>query len=314
MLSKVAFVFGFSLLGFFAAPGSAQVRHEYTEVHMGMPVRLVLFAPSDSAAQTAARAAFRQIAALDDDLTDYRPGSELEKIESRPGDWVKVKPTTFEVLARALAIAHLTGGAFDATIGPLTHVWRSARKNQRAPEQSQLDSARALVSHKWLQVDSGRMAARLTRPGMRLDLGGIAKGYILQQALATLERHGVTQVMLEAGGDIMVGAPPPGQTGWRVDVPGADSIFQSRARELTRAALATSGPAFQYVEIDGRRYSHVIDPHTGTGLTTSLTAHVIASDAATADALATAFSILGPTKAASLAKDLPGVRIMFTHR
>jgi FAD:protein FMN transferase len=313
VLSKVAFVFGFSLLGF-VAPGSGQVRHEYTEVHMGMPVRLVLFAPSDSAAQTAARAAFRQIAALDDDLTDYRPGSELEKIESRPREWVAIKPTTFEVLARALAIAQLTGGAFDPTIGPLTRVWRAARKNQRAPEQSQLDSARALVSHQWLQLDSGRTAARLTRPGMRLDLGGIAKGFILQQALATLERHGITQAMLEAGGDIVVGAPPPGQKGWRIDVPDADSSFQARARELTRAALATSGPQFQYVEIRGLRYSHVIDPDSGTGLTSSLTAHVIAPDGATADALATAFTVLGPERARTIASAIPGVKVAFTHR
>ena len=270
MLSKVAFVFGSSLLGFISAPSSAQVRHEYTEVHMGMPVRVVLFAPSDSVARTAARAAFREIAALDDDLTDYRSGSELEKIESRPGDWVSIKPTTFEVLARALAVAHLTGGAFDPTIGPLTRVWRTARKTQRAPDPSQLDSARALVSHEWLQLDSGRTAARLMRPGMRLDLGGIAKGFILQHALANLERHGVTQAMLEAGGDIVAGAPPPGQKGWRVAVPGADSSFRTRARELERAALATSGPVFQFAEINGRRYSHVIDPASGTGLTTAI--------------------------------------------
>ena len=314
MLSKVAFVFGFSLLGFITAAGSAQVRHEYTEVHMGMPVRVVLFAPSDSAARTAARAAFRQIAALDDDLTDYRPGSELEKIESKPGEWVRIKPTTFEVLTRALAIAQLTDGAFDPTIGPLTRVWRAAQKNQRAPDSGQLDSARALVSYVRLQLDSSRAAARLSRPGMRLDLGGIAKGYILQQALAALERHGVTQAMLEAGGDIVVGAAPPGQFGWRIDVPGSDSNFHARARKLEHAALATSGPTFQYVEIGGRRYSHVIDPASGTGLTTALTAHVIASDGATADALATAFTVLGPERAQRIASAFPRVQVSFTHR
>ena len=141
---------------------------------------------------------------------------------------------------------------------------------------------------------------------MRLDLGGIAKGYVLQEALRVLDARGVPRALVEAGGDIVAGDAPPGRTGWRIDTPGADEAVTTRAAALTRAALATSGAAMQFVEIDGTRYSHIIDPRTGLGLTHHLTAHVIAGDGATADALATALSVVGAAQGPSILRRFPG--------
>jgi thiamine biosynthesis lipoprotein len=297
---------------FFAAPAAAQVRHEYREVHMGMPVRIVLYAASDSSARVSARAAFARIAQLDADLSDYRPDSELHRIEAQAGDWVPVKTSTFVVLARALEVARKSDGAFDPTVAPLVALWRNARQTQTLPRRAALDSARALVSYPNLEFDSARSAFRLTRVGMRLDLGGIAKGFILQEALGILQRLGISQALLEAGGDIVVGARPPGQPGWRVDVPGADPQFSARARTLEHAALATSGPAHQFVEVNGVRYSHVVDPRTGLGLTNALTAHVIARDGAIADALATALTVLPNDEARrALLARFPGAAATF---
>jgi len=286
---------------------AAQKRYEYREVHMGMPVRIVLYADTDSLARTAAKAAFERIASLDSDLSDYRPDSELRRIEAAAGAWVRIKPSTYDVLARAVGIAEISGGAFDPTIKPLTHLWREARRTGTAPRQAALDSARALVSWQRLQLDSVNPAARLTTRGMRIDLGGIAKGYIMQEALRTLQRNGITSALVEAGGDIVAGSRPPGRPGWRVDVPGADSAFRARAAALENQALATSGASAQFVEIDGVRYSHVVDPVTGKGLTSSATMHVIANDGATADALATTVSIVEPGTAAAILARFPDV-------
>jgi thiamine biosynthesis lipoprotein len=148
---------------------------------------------------------------------------------------------------------------------------------------------------------------------MRLDLGGIAKGYILQEALHVLRSTGVTRALVESGGDIVVGDAPPGRAGWRIDVPGADAAFAARAATLSNAALSTSGPTAQFVQIDGVRYSHVVDPRTGVGLTNGITAHVIASDGATADALSTALTVLGPDAAGPILAGFPGVTSVFTH-
>ncbi len=154
---------------------------------------------------------------------------------------------------------------------------------------------------------------------MRIDLGGIAKGDILQAALTTLRDAGVGVALVDAGGDIVAGDAPPGQAGWRLGVPettsevvlpvGTQNDLRGRFVYIANAALATSGPAAQFVQIDGVRYSHVVDPRTGWALTTSVTAHVIAADGATADALATAATVAGARGLDAIRARFPEARI-----
>ena len=271
---------------------NAQPRHEFAELHMGVETRIVLFA-SDANAAHAARAAFARIAALEDIMSDWRPTSEVRRLDQRPGQWVRVSGPLFDVLARAVEIARATDGAFDPTVGPVVALWREARIRGRLPDTRALDSARTRVGWRLIALDSARHRARLATPGMRIDLGGIAKGWILQAALAELAKHGVTHALIEAGGDLVVGDAPPGRDGWCVATPGADASLAARAAAITNAAVATSGAESQFVEIDGVRYSHVVDPRTGLGLTNGLTATVIAQHGALADALATALTVLG---------------------
>ena len=259
---------------------------------MGLPVRIRLYSSSEEAAGTAAAAAFARIAALDQMMSDYRPDSELRRLGS---SWSPVSRELFAVLERAIEIADATGGAFDPTVGPLVALWREARQSHRLPDASAIDTAKTLVGWRLVQLDAARPAVRLAREGARLDLGGIAKGYIIQQALQAMIPFGVTRALVEAGGDIVVGDAPPGRDGWSIDVTGSDAEFVARASRLTNAALATSGPTAQFVEIDGVRYSHVVDPRTGLGLTNQVTARVIAADGATADALATALTVAPDT-------------------
>ena len=280
---------------------------EFTQVHMGMPVRLVLHAAGPEAARLAAGAAFDRIAELDRMMSDYREDSELRRLDARPQEWIPASEELFAVLARAVEIAEATHGAFNPSVAPLVALWREARKSGRLPERSRLEAARALVGWRHVQLDPSRRAVRLAKPGMRLDLGGIAKGYILAQGLRTLRARGVASALLEAGGDIVVGDAPPGRAGWRIDAPSASAQFSERAARLSNAALATSGPTAQFVEIEGVSYSHVIDPRTGLGVTNHVVARVIAEDAATADALATALTVLGSDGATAISKRFPGV-------
>jgi thiamine biosynthesis lipoprotein len=283
-------------------------RQEYTEVHMGMPVRITLYAGVDKG-RAAAREAFERVATLDRMMSDYRLDSELRRLSGRTQAWVGASAELIEVLARAAAIAEASEGAFDPTIGPVVALWRRSREMGRLPDPDELRRARALVGWRLVELDPGRGTIRLTKAGMRLDLGGIAKGYILQQAMTTLRAHAVSRALVVSGGDIVAGDPPPGAPGWRVDVPGASAEFTARARALAGAALATSGPTVQYVVIDGTRYSHVIDPRTGLGSTRGTVAHVIARDGATADALATALSVLEPAGARALLARIPAVLV-----
>ena len=282
---------------------------EFTQVHMGLPVRILLHAPEEGRARTAAAVAFERIAALDAMMSDYRPDSELRRLEGSARQWTPVSPDLLEVLTTAVSVARATDGAFDPTVGPLVALWREARRTGKRPAPAALEAARALVGWRHIEIDRATGAVRLDKEGMRLDLGGIAKGYILQQALRAMRMKGSGRVLIESGGDIVVGSGPPGLQGWRVDAPGADDTFRRRASQLTNAALATSGPGEQFVEIDGTRYSHIVDPRTGLGMTNQVTARVIARDAAVADALATALTVVGPQGAQAILDKFPDIVI-----
>jgi thiamine biosynthesis lipoprotein len=308
-LIALALVAGLPLLSASDADGG----YEYTQVHMGLPVRLVLHAADERHAREAARAAFARIATLDRMMSDYRADSELRGIERRTGEYVPVSPELFTVLRRAVDIARFTDGAFDPTVAPLVALWREARRSGRLPDPDALAVARSRVGWRHIDLDEARSSIRLAVRGMRLDLGGIAKGYILQEGLRSLRARGVTRALLESGGDIVVGDAPPGRVGWTIQAAGADPSFVERASRLTNAALATSGSSVQFVEIDGVRYSHVIDPLTGLGVTSPRTARVIADDAATADALATALTVLEPTIVDAVLARFPGVTVSLSQ-
>jgi FAD:protein FMN transferase len=294
-------------------PLNQDVRREYTEQHLGVTIRIVLYAPDDAVARAAARAAYARIAELENIMSDYRPQSEVRRLAERPGTPVRVSEPLFTVLTRALELARRSDGAFDPTVGPFVELWRRARRTGRLPSRADLDSAARRVGWRKVRTDSVSRSVRLEASGMRLDLGGIAKGYILDEALLLLRRHGVTRALLQAGGDIVAGDPPPrgaagpGLAGWRVDVPGAGAPVRARATALANAALAVSGDAEQFVIVDGVRYSHVIDPRTGLGLTNGRQATVVAEDGLTADGLATALTVLDEAQGAELLRAYPGV-------
>jgi thiamine biosynthesis lipoprotein len=224
-----------------------------------------------------------------------------------------VSPDTVRVVSRAIEIARDTGGAFDPTVAPVVALWRVARATGRLPPAAALDASRALTGWRRVELDAARGTIRLPVAGMRIDLGGVAKGYILQAALDTLRAAGIRAALLEAGGDIVAGDAPPGRAGWRIAVPGndlrADLDSEISSEVIANLAFATSGPSAQFVEVGGVRYSHVIDPRTGQALTSGLTAHVISSDATLADAVATAATVVGPGGLAALRARFPAARI-----
>lgn len=272
-----------------SAHAQSPTRAEFTEVHMGVPVRIVLHAPDEEMASVAARAAYARIAELDAIMSDFRAGSEVRRLSGTRGAWTPVSAELLAVLTRSLEIARLSDGAFDPTVGPLVALWRQARREGRLPDSAALARARARVGWHGVQLDPSRHAVRFARDGMQLDLGGIAKGYILQQALASLRARGVSSALLDAGGDLLLGDAPPGSAGWRVTIAGRDTL-------LSAVAVATSGPTEQFVEIGGARYSHVIDVRTGLGTKfegPGRIVTVIADDGATADAVATALAVPG---------------------
>jgi thiamine biosynthesis lipoprotein len=224
---------------------------------------------------------------------------------------VPVSADLFRVLARSAELAAASDGAFDVTIGPLVRLWRDARRNGRLPDAEALRAARELVDPRLLVLDAEARTVALERRGMQLDLGAIGKGFAADEALASLRAAGAPRALVQLGGDIALGDAPPGKPGWTIDAEAAVGLpldQEGRLGPLARCGISVSGDTEQFVEIGGTRYSHVVDPRTGLGLTSGLAATVIAPDATTSDALATAVSVLGAERGALLVERFVGCR------
>jgi thiamine biosynthesis lipoprotein len=283
-----------------ASFGTSQKSYVYRQVHMGMEVRMTLHAPDEPTARRAGTAAFAVIAGLDQRLSDYRDDSDLRAIERAAPNPVRVVPEVFAVLKRAMEVAEASGGAFDPTVAPLVALWRQSRASRTLPAPDALSAARRLVGWSRVELDESALTVRLPERGMRLDLGGIAKGFILQRALDSLRSGGIASALIESGGDIVAFGDYPfkAQVSAACGVRGADGVRSAGVRGAgVRGALSTSGASAQFVEIGGVRYSHVVDPRTGLGLTDHRTVHVRAPDGATSDAWATALGVIGPARA-----------------
>jgi thiamine biosynthesis lipoprotein len=258
---------------------------EAVEPHMGTLFRIKLYTADEQQAAAAFRAAFARIHDLDAALSDYKPDSELNRVcrTMRP---VKVSEDLFHVLAASQKLSEQTGGAFDVTLGPVIRLWREARKSNRLPDAADLKEAGRHCGYRKLHLDEADRTLWLDRADMQLDLGGIAKGYAADSALAVLTQLGIRSALVAASGDLAFSDPPLGQRGWRIGV-------DSSVLELSHAAVSTSGAAEQHLDTNGKRYSHIIDPASFMGLSRDLTVTIVAPSGILADGMATAVSVLG---------------------
>jgi len=284
-------------------------RYEFTDAQMGVPWRIVLYARDTNSAARAARAAFSRVAALNQVLSDYETDSELNRLcyQSGSGRPVRVGDDLWQVLSRAHLLARQTGGAFDPTVGPVAALWRKARRESSLPNAALLEELLLRVGYENMVLFPETQSVELLVKDMRLDLGGIAKGYALDEALKTIQRNGITRALISAGGDMVAGEAPPDRKGWRIEVAPLDVAQAPPTRFvwLRHMALATSGDLFQHLEIGGIRYSHIVDPRTGVGLTDRSLVTVIARTGMTADSLATAVSVMGPREGLELVEETP---------
>lgn len=233
------------------------------------------------------------MADLESVISDYRVDSDVTRVaESAGGPPVVVSPAMVAATHTALGWARRTGGAFDPTVGPATQRWRAMRNGAAAPSADEQQSIRALVDFRRVDVNARDATVRLPVAGMRLDFGGIGKGMAADAALAELRERGARSALVSVAGDVAAGDPPPGAAGWRV-IAGRDGEVEPARLIIANQAISTSGDTGQYVEIDGQRYAHIVDPRTGIGARARRAVSVLSPTATTADALASAIFVLG---------------------
>lgn len=283
-------------------------RFEYSQGVMGVKLKLVLLASDQETADYAALKATKRVRELDQKLSDYKPRSELNQLSARSSEgFLPVSEDLYRVLEESRKLSLLSDGAFDVTVGPLVQLWRKARGQGKLPNAGSIRRARSTVGYHLMKLVHGNVC--LEAQGMRLDLGGIGKGFAAEAALEVLRSEGVPVALVELGGDIALGDKPEGSGGWRIGID-----FSGRRHLVgSNQGVATSGDTEQFLEIDGVRYSHIVDPKTGIGLTNRCHVTVVAPDGTRADGLASALSAMGVSSGLSLIESLPGVEAAITE-
>ena len=275
-----------------------------TRSKMSTLVTITVFDRSPAHAQKAIDAAFDRIDAVVQLLDRHQVDSEVSQLaaSSQP---LRVSPETWRLLTVAKAMGERTGGAFDVTVGPLCALWKECAQAKRLPTKEALGQALAKVGSEGIILDDATQTAALGKPGMTIDLGALAKGYVVDQAIAALRANGIESALVNAGGDMRMIGPRPGARGWRIGVQDPRDPDSARALlmtlEVQACAVATSGNYQRFFEIDGKRYSHIVDPRTGEPCSRVPSVTIVSrKDAMTADMWATAASVLAPQEALKL--------------
>ncbi|MDH3450984.1 MAG: FAD:protein FMN transferase [Gammaproteobacteria bacterium] len=298
----------------FVAPAALQADWFSDErALMGTQVRVELWADNARQARPAISAALAEIARIDAAMSVYREDSEVSRINRDAAQApVAVSAELYELLERAVGMFELTGGAFDVTYAAAGVLYDF--RNARRPDDKVLAEALRSVSSQLMVLDRGERTVQFVKPGVRIDLGGIAKGYAVERATAALQRRGIQHALVSAGGDARFLGDRKGRS-WRVAIRDPRNTERSAAvLSLHDEAISTSGDYERFFIEDGIRYHHILDPATGRSSDAVTSVSVIGPDATISDALATGLFVLGVTKGQTILKYFPAYDAVFIDR
>jgi len=290
----------FGLFLFLSLQLSAQKRFEFSHPQMGTMFRVVIYSPDSASARNATQKAFLRLDELNLRLSDYREDSDVNTLcrTAGSGQYVKVSADLWNILQESAKAAKLSDGSFDVTIGPLTQLWRRMKRQKQLPTPTQISEAKAKIGIEKIVFNKANQSLMLETKGMRLDFGGIGKGFAEDEMMKILEQNGIQSALIEAGGNIVVSnSPADSPKGWEI-------IINKEKYFLKNCGVSTSGDAYQFVEINGKKYAHILDPKTGIGYAEPHQVSIIAKDGTISDWLSTALYLMPQEKGEKLAKKL----------
>jgi thiamine biosynthesis lipoprotein len=288
-----------------AVPGASTALESRLGV-MGTDLQINVHGSDKAALNAALDAAEAEVRRIEDLMTDWRP-SPLMKLNEAAGSGPQVVDRELAaIVSRALEMGRLTGGAFDPTYAGVGRLWDFKKKPPRVPSAEDVARGLESVGYRRVRIDPAASTVDLPK-GMRIGLGGIAKGYAVDRAMETLRERGVEHALVNAGGDLKA-------LGFDGDAPWEVAIKHPRDRErviavlrVANTALVTSGDYERFFEYEGKRYHHILDPRTGYPSTGAMSVTVVAPNAEYADALATALCVMGPESGLPLIESLARV-------
>ena len=276
---------------------------------MGTQVSITVFSADGEKAAKAMEAAFARISALEAVLAKQREDSDIGRLNSAPDGKAKVGPEAFAVIERALDYGKICLGAFDVTVEPLLKLWKRAETENSLPPPAALKRALAMTGYDHITLSPGSLEVKFGRPGMKIDLGGIAKGYIVGEAVKTLKAQGIERALVTAGGDMFALGGNPERGGWLIGIRDPLKPEENlRYIEVSDRAVSTSGHYMRFYTVRGKRYSHIVDPRTGYPARNNVVSvTIIGPDGTAADALTKSIVVLGPERGLAVTGSRPGV-------
>ncbi len=287
---------------------SEPVTVKRAQMHMGTLVTMTAVASTHATAQAAITAGFHEVKRLEQLLSTWIPASELSRVNAAAGRLpVQVSRETLELLTRSLEMARLTEGGFNIAVGPAVEVW-SVTERQHIPSEAELEQLRPLVDWVSIQVDESARTIFLPREGMRIDVGGVGKGYAADRAAEAMQKAGAIGGVVALSGDIKAFGSRPGTAGFPVGIkhPRLDGAVLAIV-DLKDEAISTAGDYERFFEQDGVRYHHILDPQTLQPARACQSVTVIAKEGTVADGLDTGIFVLGPDRGMALVERLPDV-------
>ena len=286
-----------------------------TDYLLGTVVTITIY---DSVSEKILDKAFDRIKEIENKMSLNIEGSELNKINEKAGiDYVKVSDETFDVIERGSYYSKISDEKFDITVGPLVQLWDIAGDNPRLPSEEEIKSAKSLINHENILFDKSNKSIKLKEKGMKIDLGGIAKGYTADSVAKVLRDNGVEHAIINLGGNILtMGSKPTGEQ-WRIGIQNPDT---SRGEyigivSVEDKTVVTSGIYERYFEQDGKRYHHILSPFTGYPIENSISGvSIITTKSIDADGLSTSLFSLGVEEGLKKAETLEDVEVIFVTK
>lgn len=300
------FIFAAAVISLLGAPALRAEWYDDTQAIMGTRVHAELWHDDPAEAARLLEAVMAEMRRIDRTYSPYIETSELSKLNREAGDgWVDVSPELLDLLEKSRRVSELTGGAFDVTYASVGRYY-DYREGKR-PDDARIAAAVEAIDYRYVELDPSGRRVRYTHPNVYVDLGGIAKGFAVDRCIALLERAGVTQASVSAGGDAYILGDRRGEP-WTVGVRDPrDEDAMAAVLPLMDTAVSTSGDYERFFVEDGVRYHHIIDPSTGRSARDSWSVTILGPEATFTDALSTSVFVLGPEKGLALINRLPGV-------
>jgi len=304
-------------LGLSLTAASAQPplsHHEATRMSMACVYAIEAYGADAQALPRIVEEGFDEVDRIDRLMSHYKAESPLSRLNQQAATQpVAVDPELFDFITESMRYSRESGGAFDITVGPLMKAWGFFRGEGRMPSADELSTARGHVGTRHVVLDSAARTIAFDEPGVELDLGGIAKGYAVDRVVRLLKERRVPAALVSAGGSTIYGlGAPPGRADWEVAIQDPlNSTRVARTVHLKDRALSVAGGSEKYFEVAGRRYSHIMDPRTGSPVQGVLGVAVLTNTGTDGDALDDAFFVLGPGRSRKLLQRNPSTEVFF---